>query len=413
MNFISEIDLTRFDDFVYKHHYSHYMKTSSWANYKHNCEKIIPHYVGLEENGNLIATALLLQKKTHFINYFYIPWGMCCDYENEKLTRYFLNNIKSYVHQYECDFLRIDLNVERIHHDLLGNPLNDNFSNEFVTNYFIDEKFKHKGYGYAYNGSWVNRFTLIIDISRPMNEIIESFDKRKQLYLRSMPEQGITTRVGTHDDLKYVALFEEHLSEIQGFKPKPVSYFEKLIDYLQDNAVIYVTEMDTTKYLDFIEKSLETKKVKADKTATTHKLKEYSEALNWKEKYGNKIVLASGIFARLDTKAWDLYIYSNKLFPMIHASDSFHAFAIEDMKNHGVLSYDMVGFSGVTKPTDPYYGLYKYKSSFNPRFVEYIGEFDYIFNDKKYQNYLKITRLLNRIRRKCNSVRYKNKTHKK
>lgn len=410
MEFITKIEIEEFDHFVLHHPYCHYMKTSSWANYKASTEHMIPHYVGVKENNQLLATALILEKKDSLTHYFYIPWGFCCDYEDTVLLQFLVNSLKTYATQNHVDFLRSDFNVERVHHELDGTLVDDGFSHEFVTDLLIKAGFQHKGYGYAYNGSWVNRFTLIIDISKPIDEIVSRFEKRKQGHIKSMPSQGLSTRVGTKEDLKYVALFEKHLSVKQGFKPKPISYFEKIIDHLEDKAVIYITELDIPQYLSGIEALLQTKQMRSDKVASEIKQQEYNQGLKWQEQYGNKVVIAAGIFARMNTQAWDLYIYSNKHFPMLRSSDSFHMFAMQDMKEHGVLSYDMVGFSGVVDKNDPYFGLYKYKSSFNPRFVEYIGEFDYIINPKKYQRYKKVTRLKNRVKKKLNSIIYTRKS---
>lgn len=410
MNFIVEIKMEHYDEFVSKHPHCHYMKTSSWASYKADCEELKPHYVGVIKNNKLAATALLLQKKTSFINYFYIPWGFCCDYADIELLHFFLQAIKNYVRSSDADFLKVDFNVERIHHNLDGTLLNDDFSNEFVTTTLLSEGFTHKGYGYAYNGSWVNRFTLIIDISKSLDEIISGLDKRKQVHIKNLPTQGLSTRIGNREDLKYVALFEKHLSVKQGFKPKSISYFEKIIDHLQDKAVIYITEFNINQYLSGIEELLKTKKYKVDKLAAEIKLREYDQALQWKNLYGESVVVAAGIFARIHTQAWDLYIYNNKHFPMLHSCDSLHIFAIQDMQKHGVLYYDMVGFSGVVDKSDAYYGLYKYKSSFNPRFVEYIGEFDYIINEKAYHNFINIKHLLSRTKRKLNRLIHKKKT---
>lgn len=410
MEFITQIQCEEFDNFVLNHPYCHYMKTSAWANYKASTDHMSPHYVGIKKDNQLLATALILEKKTLLTHYFYIPWGFCCDYEDKELLNFFLTSLKNYSMKHHVDFLRTDFNVERVHHELDGRLINDGFSHEFVTELLVQEGFTHKGYGYAYNGSWVNRFTLIINLNQPLDELVSQFEKRKQGHIKSMPSQGLSTRVGTKDDLKYVALFEKHLSRKQGFKPKPVSYFEKIIDHLQEKAVIYITELDINQYCSGLEALLQTKQIKSDKVATEIKQQEYNQGLKWKAQYGDRVVLAAGIFARIQTQAWDLYIYSNKHFPMLRASDSFHMFAMEDMKNHGVLHYDMVGFSGVTDKKDPYFGLYKYKSSFNPRFVEYIGEFDYIINPRKYQTFKKVTRLISRVKKKLHAALYTNKS---
>lgn len=409
MEFITHVDPVIFDNFVSLHPHSHYMKLSSWANHKRHTEGLIPHYIGLQEHHTLIATSLLLEKKTKDIHYFYCPWGLCTDYNSELVTRYFIQQIQKYITKQNADFLRIDFNVERRHHELSGNVIDDGFNNEFVTKLLIDEGFKHKGYGYAYNGSWVNRFTLVIDIDKPLPEIINHFEKRRKSKINHIGIQGLSTRLGTKDDLIYIALFEKQLSMQKGFKPKPLSYFENLVEDLEEQVVYYVTEFNIKQYIQNIEDLLQTKKYKLDLKAASYKKEEKEQAQVWLNKYGERVIVAAGLFMRLNTKCWDLYIYNNKNFPTIHSSDSLHMFAINDMKQHGVKEYDMVGFSGETNKSDPYYGLYEYKSSFGPRFVEYIGEFDFILNEKHYRSYFKKTNLLKRIKKKIYSILVKKK----
>ena len=76
----------------------------------------------------------------------------------------------------ELDENRIDPDVIRISRDILGNPV-DGINNEAVTEALKTMGFRHKGYGYAYDGSWTNRYTLITDLSKPMEEVIKTFSK--------------------------------------------------------------------------------------------------------------------------------------------------------------------------------------------------------------------------------------------
>jgi len=64
----------------------------------------------------------------------------------------------------------------------------------------------------------------------------------------------------------------------------------------------------------------------------------------------------------------------------------------------------MVGFSGVIDKSDAYYGLYSYKRSFLPNYIEYIGEFDYVVNASLYSLFKRTEHLGKRIRRKISSL---------
>ena len=128
-----------------------------------------------------------------------------------------------------------------------------------------------------------------------------------------------------------------------------------------------------------------------------------------KQAYGSRLPIACGIFLYYGDLSWDLYTYNHKAFNFIKPVDNLHMFAIRDMKNLGVRRYDMCGFSGVTTKDDPEYGLYSYKRSFGPEFIEQIGEFDYVLNSAAYARFRKEKSLEVRARHKLWRIRYRKK----
>ena len=160
--------------------------------------------------------------------------------------------------------------------------------------------------------------------------------------------------------------------------------------------------------IDGINNELSSKKYSKDLEARKSKENELEIAKNLLNKYGDVLVIAAGLFIFLKNKSWDLYTYNRKNCNFIKPVDNLHFFAMNDLKNLGVTQYDMCGFSGSTDKNDKYYGLYNYKKSFNPDFIEMIGEFDYIIDNKKYLLFSKITKFSNKIKRKLNSILFKN-----
>ena len=50
---------------------------------------------------------------------------------------------------------------------------------------------------------------------------------------------------------------------------------------------------------------------------------------------------------------------------------------------------DLNGFTGDLSLDNPYYGLNQFKIGFKPHIYEFIGEFDFILNDKNYHSLMK------------------------
>ena len=399
------IEACTLDQFVNDSDYGHYMKTSRWAEIKKK-EKYRPVYLGFYNQDELKGTAMILEKKQWDIHYFYVPWGPCINYNDRNETEECIKALIGFAEKNKVDFLRIDPNVLRMARDIKGNEIEGGENHEEITELLKSLGFVHKGYGYAYNGSWVNRYTLIIDITSSMEEITKHFSKARQNSLRRHAVIGVSTRLGNRDDLPNLCEFERQLAEIQGFKPHPQSFFEDILNAFKEHAVLYVTEIDLDQMINGIQKEIDSGKYHKDPEALQSKQKEMTKAAGLKERFGAHPKIAAGLFIRFGIHSWDLYTYNHKDFNFIKAVDNLHHFAIEDMKEHGVTRYDMCGFSGVTVKSDPYFGLYDYKRSFGSDFTEQIGEFDYIRNPSKTQRWKKTDHLKRRIRRKLASLKY-------
>lgn len=409
MRFVVNIDKHELNEFVRTHDYAHYMKTSFWAEYKSMTERYLPTYVGIYDNDKLVGTAILLKKRPWQIMkpYIYIPTGFCVDYSNRDHLDFLLSSVIAYAKTQKVMFIKIDPNVLRCHRTIDGEMINDGFNNEWLTEYLIDQGFSHKGYGYAYNGSWLNRYTLVIDMAKPLSEIVTNFNRSKQNVLKRHELIGVRSRVGKKEEIKYLVDFEWELTKTQGFKPHDITFFDTLLASLGENGHFYVTEVDLKRHITNLESELSSNKYRKDPEAYQAKQTELKKVSDLLRDHGAKVIIAAGIFVHYANWSWDLYTYNRKAFSMYKATDNLHLFAIQDMKERGITNYDMVGFSGVTVKSDPYFGLYDYKRSFGSTFYEHIGEFDYVFDNKAYRIFKYILFQTKRIRRKWFSVRYK------
>lgn len=406
MKLENNLNRKQFDEFVQHHELNHYMKTSMWANTQE--KNTIPFFVGFKEEDNLIGTALVLKKKWANKSYLYVPWGPCIDYHDSLRLHECLELLKQFAKSEDCFMLRIDFNILRVTRDIDGNQI-EGINNEHITEIINECGFQHKGYGYAYNGSLVNRYTLITDISKPVEEIFKSYAKPRQTAIKRHQIMGVTTRLGTNDDLDSLCEFEKELTASQGFKPHSKAFFNLLLSSFKEHARLYITEISLVTMVQGLSDEINSKKYAKDKEALASKQKEIENALLLQKKYGDVVVIAAGLFLYFGNKSWDLYTYNKKEFGFVKPVDNLHYFAMQDMKNLGVTDYDMCGFSGVTNKDDPYYGLYSYKRTFGSEFTEFIGEFDYILNEKDTINFKKQTRFISRVKRKIHSLRYKKK----
>ena len=405
-------DRELFDQYVLQHPYTHYMKTSMWGEFRKKTEHLRYEMLGFYDGERLCGTAMVVLGTWMLHRYAYIPWGPCIDYADEALRTEVFRLLKEYADEKKVQFLRVDPNVLRMHRTITGEAVDDGFNNEAVTDGLKQLGYTHKGYGYAYNGSWTNRFTLIADLTPDMETVIGRYAKARKTALNRHKVIGVTTRLGGREDIPYLMDFEKQLTEQDGFAPHSRKFFEALLDCFKSHAVIYVTEIDLDHMIEGITGELSSKKYRKDPEARAAKERECGEAVRLKEKYGAKLPVACGLFIRTGDISFDLYTYNHKEFNFVKPVDQLHAFAMRDMKEHGVRRYDMCGFSGTTTKDDPYYGLYAYKRSFGPEYIEQIGEFDYVRKARAMKRFRFEKLAVNHVKRRYWALRYKKKETK-
>ena len=56
------------------------------------------HYVGVKENGKILAASRIVSKKVRFgKKIFYAPRGLLVDYENKPVLTFFVKELKKYI----------------------------------------------------------------------------------------------------------------------------------------------------------------------------------------------------------------------------------------------------------------------------------------------------------------------------
>lgn len=404
MQFKVNIKESEVNEFVETHEFSHYMHTSSFARFKAHEDHADITYTGLYNNNELVAVAtLLLYKEPLKGSYIYIPCGICMDYSNLDILKEYVENLKAYGASIHAVSIKMDPNVVRNHHELDGTIIDDGFNNEYVTNELVKLGFTHRGYNYAYDGSKRNRFTLIVDVDKPFEDVLKNMPKSKQNYFKRQSKMAINVKEGGKELAKELAIYAKELAEIQHFTPHDEAYFTRLIETYGSLGHTYVATIDFEKQIELYQAELDSGKYRKDKEAEEHVKNDVLKTKENLETFGNHPVIGVAFYVAYSDKSYNLFNYINKELTAYHGTDAIHYHVLQDMMKRGVKHYDLVGFSGVVDKNDPYYGLYDYKKTLGPEFIEHIGEFDYILDAnlyKKNQNYMKFRKLLSRIKHK-------------
>ena len=172
MNFIENIKKEKYEQFVKNHKKSHFLQSYAWGEFAKKEKKLLPHYVGLEnDKKELVAATLLLEKKLPFgYSYFYAPRGYVIDFNNIDLLKEFTENLKGYVKKEKAIFIKIDPDL--IYHEETNNgEMIIDKENDIVQNL---KKIGYRHLGFTKNFETMQpRYTFRIDFEKEWDKIIQ------------------------------------------------------------------------------------------------------------------------------------------------------------------------------------------------------------------------------------------------
>ncbi len=371
------IDNTKlFDDFVEKHPYGHFQKTSMWGKFKQKTKKNKYKLLGFfDENNTLIATAMVLFCKTPFGTYLYIPKGPCVNYQDQKLTIQVLTLLKEYARLVRAVSLIIDPNVLHIERDIQGNIIEGGINNEFITNYISQNGFKHRGYNYAYDGSLSNRYTLITKLYPSLDENFKKFATDVRHNINKAKRIGIYTEESSDQTINDLVRLEADLGKYKTVIKTKNDFYQQLYDCFKGHVHCYRTVLPIANYLSLLHAQKDNLPVEKQAKINTN-IQRIEELQKQK---GDQPVIAAGLFIKVGDTTYTNYYFRdhdfNFLSPVSHMIYKGMEIALEEKCK----KIDYLGFGGLTTPHDwdPGYPLYEFKHRWNSTFIEDIGQFEF------------------------------------
>lgn len=338
--FINSTTEKEYENFASGHKNSNFLQAGFWTSVKKqwdNC-KIISR----DSNGKVRASIQILIRKVPFLPYtiFYAPRGPICD----------SNEIEGMLDLIEGSK---QLAKKRKGIILITDPAFMADDKEFINN--------AKGAGFeiipskdGFDGIQ-KRFAFRLNIeNRTSEEVFQAFHSKTRYNIRLATRKGVTSRLGTRDDLTKFHEIMKVTGERDEFGIRPLWYFQHMYDTIpEENMRLYVAEYQ-----------------------------------------GN--IIAGTIAIYYGDKVWYLYGASSNqhrnVMPNYLLQWNMILWAFEKKCR----IYDFRGVSGNVTPDDPQYGLYRFKKGFNGDFVEFMGEMQIVY--KPFLN--KIIKLVEKIIKK-------------
>lgn len=269
--------------------------------------------------GVQILVRSFLFKKT----VFYSPRGPVLDYSNEKILGLLMKFVSQLAKKKNAVFWRIDPPLEK-----------NNASNIFTKNSFREVGFNIQP-----------ETTIYLDLTKDVDDLLKSFAEKTRYNIRLSFRKGVVVE-DMSDDRGLDIFYDLYVptAKRDKFLIHPKSYYQKIKQQLISNDLGKI-------FIAFIT-----------------------------EKSGVKKAIGSVFLFTFGKKVWYMYGASSAEHRNVMPNHALHFSVIKWAKENGYGIYDLWGIPANPKPSEPLWGVYRFKKGFNGRRVQYIGTFDYVFS---------------------------------
>ena len=395
--YLRELSLNDFKGFVENNIIGNAYQTVSYAMLKAE-EGYDYEFIGLISDNSIVAAALILYKKIGNSYYGYSPRGFLVDYSNIFILETFTKEIREYYKKKNFVFIKINPEIA------IGklNKKTGNF--EYNENYTIISNLNKCGYKKLKSNT--NFEALLPRINAIVN--LENFDldkinKNTRNKVKKAIRKGLVLE---RADISKINIFydfikdkinrdEFHYNDLYNVfsKQNDINFFLVRVDYkyyLINSQNYY--EYELRKNNAFNEKiitknnpTIINAKMNSDRALLSYKndITEASKHLNTNE----DVYVAGAMVIKFNNRI-TIYISGYDKDLKRYPANYFLYYAILYFYKD---KYKYADLNGVTVDSrdNPYHGLNRFKNGFNPDIYEYIGEFDLVIDEAKYNHLLK------------------------
>lgn len=395
MKQLKELNREEFDLYSRNNHGLFY-QSAAWAELKGRYGWI-HYFLGLEEDGKLIAATLVLGKKTPVLNnyIYYAPRGFLLDYSNLDLFEEFSNEVKKFVKEHQGIFIKINPYVDYQYRDVDGNVIGEGKDKQPLVDKILSLGYKHNGFTMQFGTDLEPRFLSVLDINgRSYSEIEDGIKHKVKNKIRNAYSHGFEMVECDETLIPEYKKLMEHTSERRGFVDRSLSYYQDMYDVFKndDEIKIVLAKWDLDKYLNILKerkesalvelKELEERNTKAAKSKINEVNKDIentekrmSEAQKIKEEHGSPIFVSGGLYLLYGEQMVSLFGASLKPFMKYNAQTFLKAEMIKMACDKNKKVFNFFGMEPNFDVNQKDSGLFEFKKAFGTIPQELIGEF--------------------------------------
>lgn len=403
--FLKEITIEQFEYFLSTHNYNSIYQTSEYTLAMKN-QGYTPMFLGLFDNGEIIAaTAILIQNKNGF-KYAYASRGFLINYEDIELVKVFTDLIKKYLGKKDIVAIKISpMIIKNIYSSKKELVYHNEQFNSIYTNL---KKLGYYHYGYNnYFESLKPRFEAVLNLDKPYYETFKNIKKNFKTKIRNAEKSGIKVYRG---DINNITDLYVHTKRKY---PKDNFYFADIFNNFskKDSAYLYYTKLDTKEYLikcQNLYQQQEEYNLSLDNSILLNNNKNNDKLINKKiaadnllEKIKKQLMVATNMLKEnpdgiitssvlILTNKDTVYLYMDgydKKYQFLNSKHLLLWKLIEKYSLQGYKKFNLGGVINIFSSNERYNGLNEFKLSFDPNIIEYVGDMELVCNNTLYFMY--------------------------
>ena len=406
---LTELDPTTFDEFSAGHPQGNFQQ-SSLMGADRASRGIDVSYLGVEEDGRLVAATLFEVHRNGLATFAEVHDGPLANLNDHELTEFLFAQLKRRAHAAGAAQLEVTPEVPYRVRTSDGQPLPADgelpagvpAGAPRAANADAVEELKRLGFvhgGFTTGYTAVPRWRYLKDLTGISDEraLLATYAKNTKRNVRIAQTSGVRVRDIGRDELPTFHALCEMSCEKQGFENHELAYYESLFDTFGDAAQFKVAFIDTSAYLaeweqkrdgfaaDIakLERSLATartpekveKKLADVRSKHEASLKRVQSARELAH-LADQIPAAAAMFAWHPRECVYLFSGSNPAYAKFYTATAIqHAVMLECLER-GCARYNFYGIDGVfDDPNDPGRGLTEFKQGFGGYVEEMCGSF--------------------------------------
>lgn len=287
-----------------------------------------PFRLMVEENGRPVGAISVLKRSLPGFrrkSIFYAPRAPVIDLGRSDAFLFLISKVRELARQEGGIFIKIDPDI----------PYRDAAARETIER----AGFRPSGKSFGFEGVQP-RFVFRLDIRPSLEELLSRFHSKTRYNIRLAQKRGVTVKeAATKSDLVTFYRLLAETAERDKFVIRSYSYFDAFWDELIEKGLAAI-------FLAYYEG----------------------------EPIAGSLALVFG------DKAWYLYGASSNRHRNVMPNHLLQWEMIRWAKGKGCSLYDLRGVPGDLSPENPLYGLYRFKKGFAGEYVEFMGEYDLVFD---------------------------------